>query len=48
MRAKIKLICQKFKAEFNGSEDILMQDKWAILKGSEEFLQLFYEATLKG
>ncbi len=48
MRSKIIEICRHHKKEFSNSKDILTEEEWEQLKGTEEFLQPFYQAILKG
>ena len=47
-RSEIMEICRRHKKEFGDGEDILTQEEWEQLEGTEEFLQPFYQATLEG
>lgn len=41
-------ICRRHKKDFGDGKDILTEEEWEQLEGSEEFLQPFYQATLEG
>jgi len=47
-RNEIMEICRRYKKDFSDGKDILTEEEWEQLEGSEEFLQPFYQATLEG
>lgn len=47
-RSEIMEICRRYKKDFGDGKDILTEEEWEQLEGSEEFLQPFYQATLEG
>jgi len=47
-RSEIMEICRRHKKEFGDGKDILTEEEWEQLEGTEEFLQPFYQATLEG
>src|SRR2546423_5903582 len=47
-RSEVMEICRRHKTEFGDGKDILTEEEWEQLEGTEEFLQPFYQATLEG
>ena len=47
-RSEIMEICRRHKKEFSNGKDILTEEEWEQLEGTEEFLQPFYQAKLEG
>lgn len=47
-RSEIMEICRRHKKDFGDGKDILTEEEWEQLEGTEEFLQPFYQATLEG
>ena len=47
-RSEIMEICRRHKKEFGDGKDILTEEEWEQLEGTEEFLQPFYQATFEG